>query len=88
MEQTTIRTSAGVILHGLKERGVDKIFMVSGTDYAAFIEEKVRDPSLPDFVVVPHEITAASMALGYSLAGKLGVVAVHTIPGTLNALGV
>jgi len=62
--------------------------MVSGTDYAAFIEEKVRDHSLPDFVIVPHEITAASAALGYSLAGKLGVVAVHTVPGTANSLGI
>ncbi len=88
MEQTTTRTSAGVILALLKEEGVDKIFMVSGTDYAAFIEEKVRDPSLPDFIVVPHEITASAMALGYSLGGKTGLVAVHTVPGTLNALGI
>ncbi|BCS92527.1 thiamine pyrophosphate-requiring protein [Metallosphaera javensis (ex Sakai et al. 2022)] len=88
MEQTATRSSAGLILSLLREEGVDKIFMVSGTDYASFIEEKVRDPSLPDFVVVPHEITASAMALGYSLGGKMGVVAVHTVPGTLNALGI
>ncbi|ABP94609.1 thiamine pyrophosphate enzyme TPP binding domain protein [Metallosphaera sedula] len=88
MEQTTAKSSAGLILALLKEEGIDKIFMVSGTDYASFIEEKVRDPNLPDFIVVPHEITASAMALGYSLGGKMGVVAVHTVPGTLNALGI
>ncbi|EZQ07078.1 acetolactate synthase catalytic subunit [Candidatus Acidianus copahuensis] len=72
----------------LKERGIDRIFMVSGTDYAAFIEQKVEDPSLPEFEVIPHEITAASAALGYSLGGKIGTVAVHTVPGTANALGI
>lgn len=78
---------AKLFLSLLKDFGVDKIFMVSGTDYAAFIEAKVEDPSLPDFVVVPHEITAVSAAIGYSLSGKIGVVAVHTTPGTANALG-
>ncbi|MBP1357643.1 MAG: thiamine pyrophosphate-requiring protein [Sulfolobus sp.] len=80
-------SGARLILKGLKELGVDKIFMVSGTDYAAFIEEKVRDQSLPDFVIVPHEITATAAAIGYSLAANIGVVALHTIPGTANALG-
>ncbi|BAB67519.1 thiamine pyrophosphate-requiring protein [Sulfurisphaera tokodaii] len=80
-------SGARLILKSLQDLGVDKIFMVSGTDYAAFIEEKVRDPSLPDFVIVPHEITATAAAIGYSLSGKIGVVAVHTIPGTTNALG-
>lgn len=85
---TEEKSGAYVLLKGLSREGIDKIFMVSGTDYAAFIEEKVRDQSLPDFIIVPHEITAASAALGYSLGGKLGVVAVHTVPGTANALGI
>ncbi|AWR96853.1 thiamine pyrophosphate-requiring protein [Acidianus sulfidivorans JP7] len=65
----------------------DKVFIVSGTDYPAFIkaESFLKDP---EFVVVPHEITAAGAAFGYSLSGKLGVLMVHTVPGTLNALGV
>jgi len=83
-----MESGARIFLSTLKELGVDKIFIVSGTDYAAFIEEKVRDPSLPDFIVVPHEITSASAAIGYYLAGKIGVTAVHTIPGTLNASGI
>ncbi|MEM4970077.1 MAG: thiamine pyrophosphate-requiring protein [Sulfolobales archaeon] len=81
-------TTARIILETLRNLGVDKIFIVSGTDYPAFIEEKVRDESLPDLVVVPHEITAAAVAMGYSLGGKIGVLAVHTTPGTANALGV
>jgi acetolactate synthase-1/2/3 large subunit len=81
-------TVAKVILEVLKSLGVDRIFIVSGTDYPVFIEEKVRNESLPELEIVPHEITAASAAMGYSLGGKVGVVAVHTIPGTANALGV
>lgn len=74
------------ILNFLKEY-TDKIFIVSGTDYPALIKavQKLKEP---EFVVVPHENTAASAALGYSLAGKLGVVMVHTVPGSLNAFGV
>jgi len=84
-----VRSATYVFLRELKERGVDKLFMVSGTDYAAFIEEKSKDVrnELPDFFLVPHEITAAAAAMGYSIGGKIGAVAVHTTPGTANALG-
>ncbi|WP_373468568.1 thiamine pyrophosphate-requiring protein [Acidianus infernus] len=68
-------------------RYTDKVFIVSGTDYPAFIKAELKLKS-PEFVVVPHEITAASAALGYSLSGKLGVLMVHTVPGTLNSLGI
>ncbi|QKR00149.1 thiamine pyrophosphate-requiring protein [Metallosphaera tengchongensis] len=88
MERKAFSSVARAILATLEKEGIEKVFIVSGTDYAAFIEEKVKDNSLPEFILVPHEITASSMALGYSLAGKLGVVAVHTVPGTLNSLGV
>jgi acetolactate synthase-1/2/3 large subunit len=81
-------TVARAILETFKNLGADRIFIVSGTDYPAFIEEKVKDESLPALEVVPHEITAASVAMGYSLGGKIGIVAVHTLPGTANALGV
>lgn len=38
---------------------------------------------------MPHEITAVSAAIGYSLASedRLGVVIVHTTPGTANVIG-
>jgi acetolactate synthase-1/2/3 large subunit len=84
------KIGARVFLELLREYGVDKIFIVSGTDYAAFIEEKSKDieNSLPEFVIVPHEITAAAVAMGYSIGGKIGVAAVHTTPGTANSLGI
>ncbi len=66
----------------------DRVFLVPGTDYASIIKAKAEDPSLPEFVTIPHEITSASSAMGYSLGGKLGVLMVHTVPGTLNAMGV
>ncbi len=81
-------SGARLILESLRDLGVDRIFIVSGTDHVAFIEEKVRDPSLPDLEVVPHEITAVSAAMGYSFSGKIGVAMVHTTPGTANAIGV
>ncbi|BCU67626.1 acetolactate synthase [Sulfolobales archaeon HS-7] len=77
---------AEVILNILKKY-TDKVFIVSGTDYAAFIEARYRGVG-PEFIVIPHEITAVSAAMGYSLSGKLGVAMVHTVPGTLNSLGI
>ncbi len=65
----------------------DRIFIVSGTDYPAFIKAQLEERGLPTFEVALHETTAASGAIGYSLGGKLGVLFVHTIPGTFNSLG-
>lgn len=79
-------TGSSILLKNLARHGVEKIFLVSGTDYAAVIEESLKE-KLPKLVVVPHEITAVSAAIGYSLGGKLGVVAVHTLPGTANSVG-
>ena len=80
-------SGAALLLKNLDNLGVDKIFVVSGTDYAAIIEENARGIG-PQFVVAPHEVTAVSAAMGYSLGGKIGVAAVHTLPGTANALGI
>ncbi|MEM4138795.1 MAG: thiamine pyrophosphate-requiring protein [Sulfolobaceae archaeon] len=88
MEQTEKYSGARLVLRWLKKIGAEKLFIVSGTDYAAFIEEYAKGgEDLPELIVVPHEITAVSAAIGYSLGGKVGVVAVHTTPGTANALG-
>ena len=82
----TQSSGARIFLKTLEELGVDRVFSVSGSDYAAIIEEKVRGAG-PELIVVPHEIPAVSAAIGYSLGGKVGVVGVHTLPGTANALG-
>jgi Thiamine pyrophosphate-requiring enzymes [acetolactate synthase, pyruvate dehydrogenase (cytochrome), glyoxylate carboligase, phosphonopyruvate decarboxylase] len=79
-------SGAAIALSILSELGVDRIFIVSGTDYAQFVEERARGVG-PEFVEVPHEITAVAAAIGYSFGGKLGVVALHTTPGTANGLG-
>ncbi|MCH4815812.1 MAG: thiamine pyrophosphate-requiring protein [Saccharolobus sp.] len=82
-------TGARLLLKLLKDLGVEKIFIVGGTDHAALIEEKVKDPyDLPDLEEVPHEIVAASAALGQSFLGKIGAVLVHTTPGTANVIGI
>ncbi|MBW9141645.1 MAG: thiamine pyrophosphate-requiring protein [Candidatus Aramenus sp.] len=75
-----------LILKILREY-TDRIFIVSGTDYPAFIKAQLEEKGLPEFEVALHEIVASSAAIGYSLGGKLGVLFVHTIPGTFNSLG-
>ena len=82
-----LESGAALLLDNLQRLGVDKIFIVSGTDYAAIIEEKAAGIG-PEFVIAPHEVTAVSAAMGYSLGGGIGVAAVHTLPGTANSLGV
>ncbi len=77
-----------VMLKLLKKFGAETIFITSGTDHAAIIEEYAKGGDYPKLVVVPHEFVAASAAYGYSLAGGLGVAVVHTVPGTANAAGV
>lgn len=81
-----LQSGAALLLRELEKHGVDKIFTVSGSDFAAIIEEKAKGIG-PELVVVPHEVTAVSAAIGYTFGGKPGVVAVHTLPGTANALG-
>lgn len=81
-------TFAKKILECLKNLGINNVFMVSGTDYAAFIEEYSIGGNFPNLIVIPHEITAISAALGYSMSNKIGVAFIHTTPGTANSLGV
>ncbi|KQB36571.1 MULTISPECIES: thiamine pyrophosphate-binding protein [Acidiplasma] len=76
------------ILEFLKSSGINDIFMVSGTDYASFIEEYSKGGDFPNIIVIPHEITAVSAALGYSMSSKIGVAFIHTTPGTANSIGI
>jgi acetolactate synthase-1/2/3 large subunit len=75
------------IIKTIKDYSGNNIFIVSGTDHPAFIKYSYESKDL-NLITIPHEITATSAALGYSLSGKLGVVLLHTVPGTLNALGI
>ncbi|MGC9105069.1 MAG: thiamine pyrophosphate-binding protein [Thermoprotei archaeon] len=75
------------ILERLRQRGAERVYAVLGTDHVTLMREFEAFNGLT-LVTVPHEFAAASLALGDSLAGKLGVALVHSIPGSLNASGV
>ncbi|MFP3203136.1 MAG: thiamine pyrophosphate-requiring protein [Sulfolobus sp.] len=76
------------ILKFIRNYSGDNVFIVSGTDHPAFIKYAYENRKDINLIVIPHEITATSAALGYSLSGKLGVILLHTLPGTLNGLGI
>lgn len=78
-------------LQALLDRGIDYVFANAGTDTAPIIEALVAAKKAgiktPEFLTVPHENVAISMAHGYFLAtGKPAAVMVHVTVGTANAL--
>ncbi len=78
-------------LQALLDRGIDCVFANAGTDFAPIIEGLVAAQQAgiktPEFITVPHENVAISMAHGYFLAtGKPAAVMVHVTVGTANAL--
>lgn len=78
-------------LQALLDRGIDRVFANAGTDFAPIIEGLVEAKkaglTTPEFITVPHENVAISMAHGYFLAtGKPAAVMVHVTVGTANAL--
>ncbi|OVZ60292.1 acetolactate synthase [Pigmentiphaga sp. NML080357] len=84
------RTTAGFLLEGLTEIGVDYLFCNMGTDHAPIIEELARrreqGEKAPQVIRCPHENTAAHMAAGYALVtGRGQGVLVHVDVGTANA---
>lgn len=84
------RTTAGFLLEGLTEIGVDYLFCNMGTDHAPIIEELARrreqGEMAPQVIRCPHENTAAHMAAGYALVtGRGQGVLVHVDVGTANA---
>jgi acetolactate synthase I/II/III large subunit len=78
-------------LQALLDRGIEYVFANAGTDFAPIIEALVAAQKAgiktPQFLTVPHENVAISMAHGYFLAtGKPAAVMVHVTVGTANAL--
>lgn len=78
-------------LQALLDRGIEYVFANAGTDFAPIIEALVAAQNAgvktPQFITVPHENVAISMAHGYFLAtGKPAAVMVHVTVGTANAL--
>jgi acetolactate synthase I/II/III large subunit len=85
------RTVAEAYLAALKAHGVDYVFANPGTDFAPIIEALVQANDLgldiPQFVTVPHENVAMSMAQGYyKVTGEMAAVMVHVTVGTANAM--
>jgi acetolactate synthase I/II/III large subunit len=88
---TATHSVASDYLQALLDRGIDYVFANAGTDTAPIIEAlvaaKLAGKKTPEFLTVPHENVAISMAHGYFLAtGKPAAVMVHVTVGTANAL--
>jgi acetolactate synthase I/II/III large subunit len=89
-EQETVSVASNY-LQALQDRGIEYVFANAGTDFApiieALVEAKNAGRKTPEFITVPHENVAISMAHGYYLAtGKPAAVMVHVTVGTANAL--
>ena len=90
-EDGAVTTVAEAYLSVLSDRGVSRLFVNAGTDFAPFVEAYARQKQsgldLPELVVCAHENLAISMAHGAYLGdGRLQAVMVHTSVGTANAV--
>ncbi|TYB42444.1 thiamine pyrophosphate-requiring protein [Actinomadura chibensis] len=84
-------TVAEAYLALLRDRGVERLFVNAGTDFAPIVEAYARRPEsgldLPEVVVCAHENLAVSMAHGAYLGdGRPQAVMLHTSVGTANAV--
>jgi acetolactate synthase I/II/III large subunit len=82
-------TAGGAIFRRLRQLGVDRVFVNSGTDFPPIIEGLAEAEhlglDLPEAMVVPHEHLAVSMAHGHYFAtGEPAAVILHTNVGLAN----
>lgn len=75
----------------LKQKGIDYLFINSGTDSAPLAEAYARQPisglEFPKPIVATHENLAVGMAHGYTMvSGKAQAVMVHVSVGAANAV--
>jgi acetolactate synthase-1/2/3 large subunit len=90
-ENGAVATVAEAYLSLLRDRGVSRLFVNAGTDFAPFVEAYARQKQsgldLPELVICAHENLAISMAHGAYLGdGHVQAVMVHTSVGTANAV--
>jgi acetolactate synthase-1/2/3 large subunit len=90
-ENGAVATVAEAYLSVLRDRGVSRLFVNAGTDFAPFVEAYARQKQsgldFPELVVCTHENLAISMAHGAYLGdGRIQAVMVHTSVGTANAV--
>lgn len=84
-------TVAEAYLALLRERGISRLFVNAGTDFAPLAEAYARAEKaslrLPEIVIVPHESVALGMAHGaYLVNGEPQAVMLHTSVGSANAV--
>lgn len=89
--QPSATTVAEAYLAHLAERGIRRLFVNAGTDFAPIVEAYSRVPDsrlrFPDVVVCGHENLPVSMAHGaYLGSGRPQAVMLHTSVGTANAV--
>jgi acetolactate synthase I/II/III large subunit len=90
-KQFAAETVAEAYLALLKDRGVDRLFVNAGTDFASIVEAygrlKQSGLDLPEVVVCSHENMAVSMAHGTYLGDRsVSAVMLHTSVGTANGI--
>jgi acetolactate synthase I/II/III large subunit len=90
-ENGGVATVAEAYLSVLKDRGITRLFVNAGTDFAPLVEAYARQKQsgrdFPELVVCAHENLAISMAHGAYLGdGRVQAVMVHTSVGTANAV--
>ena len=90
-ENGVVTTVAEAYLSVLMDRGVSRLFVNAGTDFAPIVEAYARQKQsgldFPELVVCAHENLAISMAHGAYLGdGRVQAVMVHTSVGTANAV--
>ena len=91
VKDVSVESVAEAYLELLAARGIEYLFGNGGTDFAPIIEAYAKrltqEQVLPRPIPVPHEVTAVSMAYGYTMVtGRPQAVMVHTTPGTANAV--
>jgi acetolactate synthase I/II/III large subunit len=90
-ENAGVTTVAEAYLSVLKDRGVSRLFVNAGTDFAPLVEAYARlkqsGLDFPEPVVCAHENLAISAAHGAYLGdGRVQAVMLHTSVGTANAV--
>ncbi|MEN3297708.1 MAG: acetolactate synthase large subunit [Burkholderiales bacterium] len=89
---TSITSAAEAYLSLLKRRGIDYLYVGSGTDTAPLVEAYAKarkegnQERYPCPVLATHENLAVGMAHGYTMvSGRPQAVMVHVSVGTANA---
>jgi acetolactate synthase-1/2/3 large subunit len=92
MSRSEIETTAEAYLRLLRSRGIERLYLNAGTDFAPLAEaygrlQTERAAPFPEPVVAAHENLAIGMAHGaYLVTGKPQAVMFHVSVGTANAV--